>query len=100
MIQVIKQTVLALAGGCMLMTFSAQAGDASAGKAKSEACAQCHGDNGKDDPPIAGMAEADFTKAMKAYQSGERKNKKMAKAASGLSDADIADLAAYYASLK
>jgi cytochrome c553 len=63
MIQVIKQTVLALAGGCMLMTFSAQAGDAGAGKAKSEACAQCHGDNGKDDPPIAGMAEADFTKA-------------------------------------
>jgi cytochrome c553 len=96
----IRKTALAVAGVCMLMTLSAQAGDAGAGKAKSEACAQCHGDNGKEDPPIAGMAEADFTKAMKAYQSGERKNKKMAKVATGLSDADIADLAAYYASLK
>ena len=100
MIQMIRKAVLALAGGCMLMAFSAQAGDASVGKAKSEACAQCHGDNGKEDPPIAGMAEANFIKAMKDYQSGERKHKKMAKAATGLSDADIADLAAYYASLK
>jgi cytochrome c553 len=84
----------------MLMAFSAQAGDVSTGKAKSEGCAQCHGGNGKDDPPIAGMAEADFIKAMKDYQSGQRKNKKMAKAANGLTDADIADLAAYYATLK
>jgi cytochrome c553 len=96
----IRKAALAMAGACMLMAFSAQAGDASAGKAKSEACAQCHGDNGKDDPPIAGMAEADFTKAIKDYQSGERKHKKMAKVATGLSDADIADLAAYYSSLK
>jgi cytochrome c553 len=96
----IRKTALVMACACMLTAFSAQAGDAGAGKAKSEACAQCHGDNGKEDPPIAGMAEADFTKAMKDYQSGERKHKKMAKLAAGLSDADIADLAAYYASLK
>ena len=51
-------------------------------------------------PPIAGMAEAGFIKAMKEYQSGERKNKKMAKATTSLSDGDIADLAAYYATLK
>jgi cytochrome c553 len=100
MIQMIRMAALAAAGGCMLLAFSAQAGDASAGKTKSESCAQCHGENGKDDPAIAGMAEADFTKALKAFQSGERKNKKMAKVAAGLSDADIADLAAYYASLK
>jgi cytochrome c553 len=100
MIQMIRKAILALAGGCMLMTFSAQAGDINAGKTKSQGCAQCHGDNGKEDPPIAGMAEANFIKAMKDFQTGERKHKKMAKAASGLSDADIADLAAYYASLK
>jgi cytochrome c553 len=100
MMKIIRMTTLAMASGCMLLANSAQAGDAGAGKAKSESCAQCHGDNGKDDPPIAGMAETDFTKALKAFQSGERKNKKMAKAATGLSDADIADLAAYYASLK
>lgn len=97
----LRQAVLALAGGCMLMAITTvQAGDAAAGKAKSENCAGCHGDNGKDDPPIAGMAAADFTKAMKAYQSGERNHKKMAKAASALSDGDIADLAAYYSSMK
>ena len=98
--QMIWKATLALAGGCMLIGFQAQAGDASAGKAKSEKCAQCHGDNGKEDPPIAGMAEESFIKAMKAYQTGERKHKKMEKAASGLTDADIANLAAYYASLK
>lgn len=98
--QVIWKATLALAGGCMLIGFQAQAGDASAGKAKAENCAQCHGDNGKEDPPIAGMEEAKFIQAMKAYQTGERTHKKMVKAASGLTDADIADLAAYYAGLK
>ena len=98
--QMIWKATLALAGGCMLIGFQAQAGDASAGKAKSENCAQCHGDNGKEDPPIAGMEEAKFIQAMKAYQTGERKHKKMEKAASGLTDTDIANLAAYYASLK
>lgn len=96
----IRKTLLAIAGAGMLMAYTAQAGDPVAGKAKSENCAQCHGDTGKDDPPIAGMAEADFIKAMKEYQSGERKNKKMAKAMNGLSEADIANLAAYYATLK
>ena len=100
MTQIIRKTTLALAGGCMLMAFAAQAGDAAAGKAKSEKCAQCHGDNGKEDPPIAGMEEAKFIQAMKAYQTGERKHKKMEKAASGLTDGDVADLAAYYTSLK
>ncbi len=40
------------------------------------------------------MDEGNFTKAMKAYQSGERSHKKMQKAANALSDADLADLAA------
>lgn len=89
--------LLALTACLVLGTSLAHAGDASAGKSKSENCAQCHGDNGKDDPPLAGMEEAKFIKTMKAYQSGERNHKKMMKAASGLSEAD---LAAYYATLK
>lgn len=96
----IKQVVLALAGGCLAMAFTAQAGDANAGKAKSENCAMCHGDTGKDDPPIAGMDAAKFIQAMKEYQTGVRSHKKMAKATRDLSEADIADLAAYYAALK
>jgi hypothetical protein len=59
----IRKLTLAMAGVCMLMAFAVQAGEASADKAKSENCAQCYGDNGKEDSPIAGMAEADFIKA-------------------------------------
>jgi cytochrome c553 len=91
---------MAIVGSLVWATFPAQAGDAAAGKAKSESCAQCHGEDGKEDPAIAGMDEGNFTKAMKAYQSGERSHKKMQKAANALSDADIADLAAHYAGMK
>jgi cytochrome c553 len=96
----IRNVSAALATGCLVMAFSAQAGDANAGKGKSESCAQCHGDDGKEDPAIAGMDEAKFIQAMKDYQAGTRKHKKMEKAATGLTDADLADMAAYYASLK
>jgi cytochrome c553 len=47
------------------------------------------------------MDVAKFTQAMKEYQNGTRtKDAKMAKAAKKLSDADLANLAAYYATLK
>ena len=96
---------LILVASCMLTIGSVQAGgNAAAGKAKSEACADCHGDMGKGDadtPKCAGLTPDDFTKAMKEYQNETRtKSKKMIKAAKKLSDEDIADLAAYYANLK
>jgi cytochrome c553 len=94
------KTALAIVGCVAWASVPAHAGDAAAGKAKSESCAQCHGEDGKEDPAIAGMDEGNFTKAMKAYQSGERSHKKMQKAANALSDADLADLAAYYAGMK
>jgi len=77
-------------------------GDAAAGKELSADCADCHGEDGKGDedfPAIAGMAEADFIKAMKEYADGTRSDKMMAKAAKKLSDQELADLAAYYATL-
>jgi cytochrome c553 len=79
-------------------------GDAAAGKAKSEACAYCHGEDGKGDdetPALAGLSAADFTKAMTEYQDGTRAEAKMmVKAAKKLSAEDIANLAAYYVTLK
>ena len=96
----ITREILVLSAGLMLSASSVHAGDAGAGKAKSEGCAACHGETGKEDPAIAGMDEAKFVQVLKAYQSGERKHKKMMKATAGLSDADMADLAAYYATLK
>jgi len=81
------------------------AADAAAGKAKAEAsCVDCHGDDGKGDdesPAIAGLSVDKFTKAIQEYQNGTRtKNAKMTKEAKKLSAADVANLAAYYATLK
>lgn len=80
-----------------------QAGDAAAGKKKAASCAGCHGKMGegkKNNPKIAGMDPAAFTKAIHDYKSGARKNAMMKNFSKKLSDADIANLAAYYASLK
>jgi cytochrome c553 len=96
----LRKAVLVLLGGCLSMASPVWAGDAAAGKDKSEGCATCHGDDGKGDHPIAGMAEADMIKALKDYASGVRDDKKMAKVTKALSDDDMADLAAYYSSLK
>jgi cytochrome c553 len=91
---------------CALVALPAHAGgDAAAGKALSEdSCVDCHGDDGKGDakvPGIAGMSADKFTKAIQEYANGTRtKNAKMTKEAKKLSAADVANLAAYYSSLK
>jgi cytochrome c553 len=79
------------------------AGDAQAGKAKAGACAACHGANGEgkaQNPPLAGKAQDQFVQALKDYKSGKRANAVMKTMASPLSEQDMANLAAYYASLK
>lgn len=79
------------------------AADAAAGKAKSATCAACHGNNGISMipmyPNLAGQKEQYLVLQMKAFRDGERKNMVMAPMAAGLSDDDIANLSAYYASL-
>ncbi|AWB65977.1 hypothetical protein C2869_05765 [Saccharobesus litoralis] len=85
----------------------AMAADAAAGKAKAVMCAACHGADGKAQiptyPNLAGQNEAYLVSAMNAYKKGERTGGQaaiMAGMAAPLSDADIANLAAYFASLK
>lgn len=99
----IKMPPLFVLSACLLLAGPVQAGDAAAGKAKAgDACADCHGIDGKEDKefPIAGMAQEELTKAIKEYQSGVRtKSKKMTKAANKLNDGEIADLAEYYSAL-
>lgn len=95
---------LVLLSASLLLTSPALAADAAAGKKLAgEACADCHGDNGKgdaDNPSIAGMAPAEFTKAMAEYKASVRtKSKKMIKSANKVSDEEVANLAEYYASL-
>jgi cytochrome c553 len=100
----VSLSMLALAAVMFAAAPAHAAGDAAAGKAKSEACVDCHGDDGKGDdenPSIAGMAPEKFTKAMEEYKAGTRtKSQKMIKEAKKLSAQDIANLAAYYATLK
>jgi len=81
-----------------------QAGDAAAGEAKSANCTGCHGRNGKStmpmNPNLAGQQEVYLVKAIKDYRDGKRKDPMMNSMVAGLSDGDIADLAAFYASVK
>ncbi len=77
------------------------AGDIAAGKTKSSSCASCHGVNGEgmgENPKITGMAEGKFSQAIQAYKSGTKKHMMMEMMTKNLSDQDIADLAAFYAS--
>ena len=79
------------------------AGDAAAGKAASTSCALCHGQNGEGTEKgakIAGMDPAKFTAGMNDYRAGNGKSAMMKKLCAQLSDQDIANLAAYYTSLK
>ena len=79
------------------------AGDVAAGKAKSAACVACHGANGQGVPPnpaLAGKTEDLIIQALNEYKSGKRNNPIMKTFASQLSDQDMANLAAYFASLK
>jgi cytochrome c553 len=94
----------ALIVGLVGLAGSAQAaGDAAAGKAKASSCGMCHGPNGegtKMGGKLAGEDPAKFVQAMNDYKTGKRDNAMMKSQANQLTDADFANLAAYYASLK
>ncbi|XKE45385.1 cytochrome c [Halomonas organivorans] len=98
--------ILALIGCSALAVDALAAGDPAAGEAKATACAACHGTDGKGTSPIypnlAGQSATYLESALKAYRAGERgggMSAIMSPQAQALSDEDIADIAAYYASL-
>ena len=85
----------------MLMSSAAISGDAVAGKAKSAACGGCHGFDGNSPIPIypklAGQNEAYITKQLKDFRANTtRQNAIMMGMVAGLSDADAADIGAYF----
>ena len=83
---------------------TAKASAAPAGtQALSARCAGCHGADGLGVgafPALAGKDADYLAKALQDYKSGARANPMMSTIAKSLSDQDIADLAAHYASLK
>lgn len=101
-----KNMTLALTAALTLLAAGPlAAGNASRGLEKSQACQACHGKDGnlavdQNTPIIAGQHAGYLEYALRQYRSGERQNALMNGFASGLSDQDIADLAAWYASQK
>lgn len=76
-----------------------------AGQARAAAvCSQCHGIKNPSAeapfPPLAGRDEAYLQTALKQYRDKTRKSDIMNAIAGSLSDADIANVAAYYSKLK
>jgi len=99
-----KKVFVAVAGSVLMLSASISlAGDAAAGKAKSAACAGCHGANGVSANPLwpnlAGQKEAYLAKQLKAFRDGSRSDPVMAGISKPLSDADIGNLSAYFAGL-
>lgn len=101
-----KKQVLSLLAASILAASasSAIAGDAAAGKAKAASCAACHGANGISKAPLypnlQGQKAGYITKQLKAFKSGARKDPTMNAMSKPLSDADMANLGAYYEGLK
>ena len=100
-----KRSTLVIGTTVLFATFAvpAMAGDAAAGKAKIGTCMACHGQDGHgttaDYPNLAGQQEKYLVAALKAYKNGGRDNPIMKPMVATLSDTDIENVAAYYASL-
>jgi len=81
-------------------------GSAEAGARKNEMCIGCHGIYDYKTtfprvyrvPMISGQSAKYLEAALHEYKKGDRSNMTMRAIASGLSDQDMADLAAYYGS--
>ena len=99
-------TLLVLAVAALLLAWPRDAvavGDAQAGAAKAAVCAACHGQNGISGNPLwpnlAAQQQAYLVKQIKAFRDGERSDVSMQPFVANLTDQDIEDLAAHYASL-
>jgi cytochrome c553 len=81
----------------------ALAADPPPGRAKAQPCAVCHGPLGigiaPDAPNLAGQPRIYVMQQLKAFRSGKRLHEVMNVIAKPLSDADIAELAEWYASI-
>lgn len=96
-----QATLIALA---LLCAGAAQARDPVAGQKLAGMCATCHGQQGlstlPNAPNLAGQPAIYVAEQLKNYRNGSRKNEVMAVIAKPLSDEQIDDLAAWYASIQ
>jgi cytochrome c553 len=96
--------IVAVCAAMLSASAGAAGGDAQAGHNKAAMCQGCHGIDGYrvafpevySVPRLGGQHQAYIVKALHEYKNGLRNNATMHAIASGLSDKDMADLAAYY----
>jgi len=88
----------------LISSGASAAGNIEAGKSKALLCQTCHGENGISEielyPNLAGQKQLYLKLQLRNFKSGSRPSPVMAAMASALSEQDIDNLAAYYASLK
>ena len=91
----------AIAGLGIAVTQPALAGDVEAGKAAAASCVACHGVNGNSTnplwPKLAGQHAAYLAKQMRDYKAGTRQDPVMGPMSQTINDADIDNIAAYFA---
>ena len=94
--------VFALVAG-FLAAAPARAADVAAGKEKAELCVGCHGENGvsqmENMPSLAGQLDQFIQWQLIYFRAGARKNEQMQPIVEQLSNEDIRNLGAYFASL-
>ena len=97
-------TLTAVLAVCLAAVTAEAAGDAVAGRDKAKQCAVCHGIDGlakrPDVPHIGGESDLHLKKQLEDFRSGKRHHEQMSIIAQGLSEADMADLIAWYASIE
>jgi cytochrome c553 len=103
---ILPATLLSAASLLFSMESAQAGGDIEAGKLKAYTCSGCHGIPGYKNvyptyhvPKIGGQNQEYLALALKAYRNGERDHSTMTLQAQSLSDQDIEDVAAYFASL-
>ncbi len=94
---------LGLAVALLVTGPAAQAADIAAGKAKAEQCTGCHGDNGistiENIPSLAGQQDQFIQWQIVYFRAGTRKNPLMEPIIAPLTNEDVRNLGAYFASL-
>jgi len=102
--KLVSSLLLALAlSGLRIGIGPASAADVSAGKATAETCAGCHGADGVSQmpltPSLAGQSDEFVQWQLVYFRSGTRKSEVMGPIAEALTNEEIRNLGAYYASL-
>ncbi|HEY8683768.1 MAG TPA: c-type cytochrome [Rhodanobacter sp.] len=95
-------TAPAAAASTPVVAAAIKPGDATAGQAKAAACGACHGMDGNSSdaqyPKLAGQSEQYIVRQLTDFKSGKRQNPIMLGMATTLSEQDMHDVGAYFAS--